>query len=38
MPQGKIDAERLNRSLEELGRIGHTPQGMQRVAFSPLDV
>ena len=38
MPQQTIDAARLNRSLEELGRIGHTPQGMQRVAFSPLDV
>ena len=38
MPQQTIDAARLNRSLEELGRIGHTPQGMQRVAFSALDV
>ena len=38
MPSPTIDAERLNRSLEELGRIGHTPEGMQRVAFSPLDV
>ena len=38
MTQQAINGERLNRSLEELGRIGDTPQGMQRVAFSPLDV
>ena len=38
MTQQAINGERLNRSLEELGRIGHTPQGMQRVAFSPLDI
>lgn len=33
-----INGARLNTNLEELGRIGDTPQGMQRVAFSPLDV
>ena len=33
-----INAARLNRTLEELGRIGETPQGMQRLAFSPADV
>ena len=38
MSSPKINAIRLNHSLEELGRIGHTDQGMQRVAFSALDV
>ena len=38
MPDVKINASRLNRSLVELGRIGETPQGMQRIAFSPADV
>ena len=38
MPDLKINASRLNRTLEELGRIGETPEGMQRIAFSPADV
>lgn len=38
MPSLKINAIRLNHSLEDLGRIGHTEQGMQRVAFSDFDV
>ena len=38
MPEVKINASRLNRCLEELGRIGETPEGMQRIAFSPADV
>jgi beta-ureidopropionase / N-carbamoyl-L-amino-acid hydrolase len=38
MPQPTINAARLNRTLEELGRFGETPQGMQRLAFSPADV
>ncbi len=33
-----INATRLNHTLEELGRIGDSPQGMQRLAFSPADV
>jgi N-carbamoyl-L-amino-acid hydrolase len=33
-----INPTRLNRTLEELGRFGETPQGMQRLAFSPADV
>jgi N-carbamoyl-L-amino-acid hydrolase len=33
-----ITPARLNRTLEELGRIGETPQGMQRLAFSTADV
>ncbi len=38
MPQTSINASRLNRSLEELGRFGETPEGMQRIAFSPADI
>ena len=37
-PSPAINADRLNRTLKELGRIGETPQGMQRLAFSPADV
>lgn len=38
MPQAVINPQRLNHSLQELGRIGDTPQGMQRLAFTPSDV
>ena len=38
MPTPTIDATRLNQTLVDLGRIGATPQGMQRLAFSPDDV
>ncbi|PKB73310.1 MAG: hypothetical protein BZY75_02580 [SAR202 cluster bacterium Io17-Chloro-G7] len=38
MPQTRINAARLNQSLEELGRFGETPEGMQRIAFSPADI
>ncbi|PKB67346.1 MAG: hypothetical protein BZY81_04930 [SAR202 cluster bacterium Io17-Chloro-G4] len=38
MPRIRIDAARLNRSLDELGRFGETPEGMQRIAFSPADI
>ena len=34
----KIDAARLKKTLQSLGRIGETPEGMQRIAFSPADV
>ena len=34
----KINTERLNDTLQSLGRIGETPEGMQRIAFSPADV
>ena len=37
-PPPTINAARLNRSLAELGRIGETPQGMMRLAYSPADV
>ncbi|MCY4417205.1 MAG: M20 family metallo-hydrolase [Chloroflexi bacterium] len=33
-----INAARLNDTLTALGQIGNTDEGMQRVAFSPLDV
>ena len=33
-----INPARLNRTLSELGRIGETPQGMMRLAYSPADV
>ena len=33
-----INAARLNRRLQELGRFGETPQGMERLAFSPADI
>ena len=38
MPLFTIDSARLNRTLEELGRFGDTPEGMQRIAFSPADI
>jgi N-carbamoyl-L-amino-acid hydrolase len=38
MPAPTINAARLNRTLGELGHIGDSPQGMQRLAFSPADV
>ncbi len=38
MTQMRINSSRLNRSLEELGRFGDTPEGMQRIAFSPADI
>ena len=33
-----INAQRLNDTLQSLGRIGETQEGMQRIAFSPADV
>ena len=33
-----VNGRRLNATLEALGKIGDTPEGMQRVAFSPADV
>ena len=37
-PSIKINAARLNRTLAELGRMGETPQGMMRLAYSPADI
>ena len=38
MPDATINSARLNHSLVELGHIGDTPDGMQRLAFTPADV
>ena len=38
MPVPTVNSQRLNTTLESLGRIGETPEGMQRIAFSPADV
>ena len=38
MPDLTINADRLNRTLQELGKFGETPEGMDRLAFSPADV
>ena len=33
-----VNGARLNRTLAELGRIGETPGGMMRLAYSPADL
>ena len=33
-----IDSQRLSATLDSLGRIGATPEGMQRIAYSSADV
>ena len=38
MPGIAINAARLNRTLDELGKFGETPEGMDRLAFSPADI
>ncbi len=38
MTQPTIDISRLNQTLQELGEIGESPLGMQRIAFSPEDI
>ena len=38
MPSYAINAARLNRTLAELGQFGATPEGMNRLAFSPADI
>ena len=38
MPGLNINAARLNQTLEELGKFGETPEGMDRLAFSPADI
>ena len=38
MTQPTIDRDRLNLTLQELGEIGDSPLGMQRIAFSPEDI
>ena len=38
MPGFSINAARLNQTLDELGKFGETPEGMDRLAFSPADI
>ncbi len=38
MPGMAINAPRLNQTLDELGKFGETPEGMDRLAFSPADI
>ena len=38
MAEAAISPRRLNQTLEELGRFGDSPDGMQRLAFTPADV
>ena len=38
MPLYVINDQRLNQSLEELGRLGESSTGMDRVAYSPEDI
>tara|TARA_B100000029_G_scaffold145806_1_gene141144 strand:+ start:1448 stop:2689 length:1242 start_codon:yes stop_codon:yes gene_type:complete len=38
MPRLPINASRLNQTLEELGHLGESPNGMDRVAYSPEDI
>ena len=38
MPSPTVDSQRLSATLELLGNIGETPEGMQRIAFSAADV
>ncbi len=38
MPGMAINAARLNQTLHQLGKFGETPEGMDRLAFSPADV
>ena len=38
MPGFAINAARLNQTLDELARFGETPEGMDRLAFSPADI
>ncbi len=38
MAEAAVSSRRLNQTLEELGRFGYSPDGMQRLAFTPADV
>ena len=38
MPRYSINPSRLNQTLEELGHLGESPDGMDRVAYSPEDI
>ena len=38
MPRYSINNQRLNQTLQELGHLGESPTGMDRVAYSPEDI
>ena len=38
MPRYSINDTRINQTLQELGQLGDSPEGMDRVAYSPEDV
>ncbi len=38
MPRFSINEPRLNQTLQELGHLGESPDGMDRVAYSPEDI
>ncbi|MCH7737225.1 MAG: M20 family metallo-hydrolase [Chloroflexi bacterium] len=38
MPRYSINETRLNQTLQELGHLGESPEGMDRVAYSPEDI
>ena len=38
MPRYSINGPRLNQTLQELGHLGESPDGMNRVAYSPEDI
>ena len=38
MPRYSINEPRFNQTLEELGHLGESPDGMDRVAYSPADI
>jgi N-carbamoyl-L-amino-acid hydrolase len=38
MPRYSINEPRFNQTLQELGQLGNSPEGMIRVAYSPEDI
>ncbi len=38
MPRYSINDSRINQTLQELGQLGDSPDGMDRVAYSPEDI
>ena len=38
MPRYSINESRINQTLQELGHLGESPGGMDRVAYSPEDI
>ena len=38
MPRYSINESRINQTMQELGQLGDSPEGMLRVAYSPEDI